>query len=462
MSKMLDYKKIISNLKLKIHSSKINYLIFLIICFILGWLILGVLGFLLVAVYFIFQTSFVRKIFPKLKNKKTASVAIVLAAIIVFGGIFGFSAFIQSLISSKRASFIPQPTAVTTTVVKKSDWQQEINTVGQAAAIQSTQISSQSGGIVTGINFDSGQDVKKGQLLFSLDTSQLKAELKAAIAQLKLSKITKDRYDKLASQDATSKQTADQYDADYLSKLANVQSIESQIGFKEVRAPFDGRIGIRNISLGQYFRSGDNAATLTKINPIYINFAVPQNKVKLIKVGQTVSFKSDSFPGETFKAKITAIDSYINSSNRSIMIQATYDNPDKKILPGMFVTVNVKLSVLKNVIVIPRNAVAYNLYGESVYVLKPVLDKDGKPVKASWSSAASGALKTVKSDKTLYKVDQDNIKVTETRNNLALVNGGLKDGDVIVTSGQNKVRKGITAIINNDVKFNNDLYSEGS
>lgn len=456
----MDFKKTFANIKQKINANKKNYAIFAIITTVIAWLILGKLGLSLAIVYFIFQIKKVRFWLSKLKNKNVASVTVVVATLLIFGSIFGFAEFVQSMIKKGMAAYVPQPVAVTSTIVKTTDWQQVINTIGEAQAIQSTQISSQSGGIVSEINFKSGQEVKKGDLLFKLDTSQLKANLEEALSKLKLAKITTDRYNKLVQQKATSKESADKANADYLSALAQVQNIESQIGFKEVRAPFDGKIGIRNISLGQYFNNGDNAATLTKIDPIFITFSVPQNKVSLISVGQNINFFSDAFPGEKFTAKITAINSFINDSNRSIVVQATYKNPKHSIVPGMFLTVHVNLPIKKNSIVIPRNAIAYSLYGESVYTLEPVLDKDGKPQKVSYTSTASGGMETITLDKTLYKVGEVNVKVIETRNNLALVEG-LKPGTTIVTSGQNKVNKGSNAMLNNSVELNNNLYKQG-
>ncbi|AJI44676.1 efflux RND transporter periplasmic adaptor subunit [Francisella tularensis subsp. novicida] len=455
----MDVKKTFLNIKQKINSSKRNYAIFVIATIILAWLVLGKLGISLAIVYFIFQINYIKNKLHKLKDKKTASIAIVVATLILFGGIFGFAEFIQSMIKKGMAAYVPQPVAVTSSVVEKTDWKQVINTIGEAQAVQSTAISSQSGGIVSEIHFKSGQEVKKGDLLFKLDTSQLKANLEEALSNLKLAKITKDRYNKLVEQKATSKESADKANADYLSALAQVQNIESQIGFKEIRAPFDGKIGIRNISLGQYFNNGDNAATLTTIAPIFITFPVPQNKVSMISVGQEINFYSDSYPGETFTGKITAINSFINDSNRSITVQATYTNPHHKIVAGMFLTVHVSLPTIKNAIVIPRNAVSYSLYGQSVFTLEPVM-KDGQPVKASYTSTADGGMKTINTDKTLYKVGQANIQVIETRNNLALVKG-LEAGTIIVTSGQNKVHKGMNAILNNSVKIDNNIYDQG-
>ncbi|MGQ4002675.1 efflux RND transporter periplasmic adaptor subunit [Francisellaceae bacterium CB299] len=459
---MFDIKKIKSSLNSlysKAHANKTNYLAFVVITVVLAWLVLGKFGVSIAIIYFIFKTKFMQKQLPKLKNKNFASAVIVIGTLTLFGGIFGFAQFIQTMISHGMASYVPQPVAVTSTTVEKSDWKQIINTIGEAQAIQSTEISSQSGGIVSEIHFKGGQEVKKGDLLFKLDTSQLRASLEEALSKLKLAKITNDRYKKLEQQRATSKESADQANADYLTAIAQVQNIESQIDFKEIRAPFDGKIGIRNISLGQYFNNGDSAATLTTIDPIFITFAVPQNKVSLIKIGQEIEFYSDSLLGQTFTAKITAINSFINSSNRSIVVQATYKNPKHEIVPGTFLTVNVSLPAVKDAIVIPRNAISYSLYGQSVYTLTPEMEDD-KPKKASYTSNAGGGMKTIHSDKDLYKVGQANVEVLETRNNLALVKG-LKIGTTIVTSGQNKIHKGMNAILNNDVKIDNNIYKQG-
>lgn len=444
----------------KVKSKKIYYASFVIVVLFIAWYFLGSLGLTVALIYFIQKINFVKRQFLKLKNnRQAAGITIAVTTAIMFGLVFGFSQLVKSMIQQGMASYVPQPTAVTSVLVKEQDWQPIINTIGEAQAIQSTAISSQSGGIISEIAFKSGQEVKKGDLLFKLDTSQLEASLEEAQANLKLAKITDERYKQLVAQRATSKESADKANADYLSAKAQVDNIRSQIAFKVIRAPFDGRIGIRNINLGQYFNNGDNAATLTTISPIFITFPIPQNKVNLIKVGDVISFYSDTFPNETFEAKITAVNSFINSSNRSIMAQAIYKNKDHRILPGMFVTVHINLPIEKNAIVIPRNAINYNLYGESVYTLKTILDDDGKPTKASYTSTADGGMKTVQTEDTLYKVGQDNIEVLETKDNLALVSG-VKAGETIVTSGQNKIRKGAKVIVNNSVELSNDIYNE--
>ncbi|WP_150467299.1 efflux RND transporter periplasmic adaptor subunit [Francisella sp. SYW-9] len=453
---MINYKKYFRTFNDKIKANKKIYGICIIIILILIWLILGNIGLTIGIIYLILRLSVVQRQIPKLKNRKIAAIFVIVVPIILFGLIFGVAEFMQALTNHRLASFIPEPPNVTFTTIKETKWKQDISAIGEAQAPESTQISSQSGGIVSEINFKSGQEVKKGDLLFKLDTSQLEANLEKAISKLKLTKITADRYNKLVRQRATSKESADKADSDYLSALAEVRNIESQINFKEIRAPFDGKIGIRNINLGQYFNNGDNAATLTKISPIYIEFSVPQKKVGLVKIGQNIDFFTDAFPNKKFRAKVTAVNSFINDSNRSILVRASYKNPKHNIVPGMFLDVHINLPSKGKSIVVPRNAIAYSLYGESILTLTPELNKSGKPKKAIYTSGGN----IIKTNKTLYKVGEVNIKVLETRNNLALVKG-LKPNTVIVTSGQNKLHKGMDVMLDKDVKFNNDIYTQG-
>jgi len=454
-------KQKLKDFMIKVKSKKIYYITFIICVVYIAYKLLGIIAGAVALTYFIHKISFIKKMLGKLQDKKTASIALVASIVIIFGLIFGFGQLVRSLISSGMASYTPQPVAVTSTFVEEKDWEPQINAIGEAQAVQSTQITSQSGGIVKTINFKSGQNVKQGDLLFSLDTSQLEASLDQAKANLKLTEITNQRYKKLVEQKATSKETADKAYADYLSAKAEVENIMSQIAFKEIRAPFDGKIGIRNISLGQYLNNGDNAATLTTIAPIYITFTIPQNKVDQINTGDEVNFYSDTYSGKTFKAKITAVNSFINSSNRSILVQATYENDNHEIVSGMFVTVHIALPTIKGSIIIPRNAINYNLYGESVFTITPLLDDDGKPKKATYSDTSQGGIKTVTTEQILYKVGQVNIDVVGTRDNFALVSG-LNAGIQIITSGQNKVKKGGNVVLNNDVVINNNIYIQGA
>ncbi len=395
---------------------------------------------------------------PSRKKLIIAFAVVIIALLIIFGGIFGFAHMVNSKKEEAIKTWKMQPAEVTATTAKSVNWNPSIKATGQAVAIQSVNVTTQStGGLIDSISFESGQMVKKGQVLFTLDTSQLKAQLAQAKAQLQLAKITYDRNKELIKQNAVSEQTLDQSKATYDSDLASVQSIEADINFNIIRAPFDGKIGIRQISLGQFFQAGNSAATLTMISPIYINFPVPQNQMDQIHIGGKIKFTSDTYPGKTFEAKITAINSEVSSNNLALNVQATYDNKDEKamISPGMFLDVSVVLPAMPNTIILPRNAINYTLYGETVAVLNPVM-KNGKPVMAEYSAFKDGSVQMVSTGKAQYTVKLQPVQTTATDDNQVIVHKGIKAGQLVATSGQNKLQNDDPAVVNNEFNFKNN------
>lgn len=392
---------------------------------------------------------------PSKKKLLVSLAAVGGIALVIFGGTFGFSAYMSHEKAIAMKEYSPAPQVVTTAEVKTVDWQPNINLAGSAAAVQGIQVTAQASGLVSSISFQAGQIVKQGQELFRLNTQQLEAQLQEAKAQLRLAEITYKRYLDLVKTGSVSQQTFDESEAKYQEAVAQVQSIQANIDYHIVRAPFDGMIGIRNISLGQFFNQGDNAATLTMINPIYINFQVPQNYMNNVQVGTQITFTADAYPGKTFRAKVTALNSAIGLSNRSITVQATFDNSDESnlIMPGMFVNVSVLLPEIKDAVVMPRTSVSYSLYGELVYVLEPVM-KDGKQVDATYSKFQDGKMTTISMGKPLYTAHPVSVKTSATRDNLVIVEG-LKPGEIIATSGQNKLQKGTPVVSNNTYNFSN-------
>ena len=392
---------------------------------------------------------------PKKKLIK-AFIIVIAILVVIFGGIFGFASFVNGKKASAMATWKMQVPEVTATQAKSETWHPSVKTIGEAVAIQNVNVTAQASGLVSTISFEAGQMVKKGDVLFTLDTQQLQAQLKQAQADLALAKITYQRDLDLLKSQAVSQQTVDQSKAQYDSNLANVESIRADINYRTVKAPFDGKIGLRQISLGQYFSAGNSAAILTEISPIYIDFSIPQNNFSNVKVGGAIEFTSDSYPDITFKAKITAINSQITSDNRALNIQATFDNKDQQhlIYPGMFLDVNLILPPIPNTIIIPRNAVSYTLYGETVYVL--VADsKDGKPVMSEYSAMKDGQVQLVSTGKPQYTAKQVPVKTTMTNDNKVIVEG-IKAGDMVATSGQNKLQNGVSVVINNDFDFKNN------
>ncbi|WP_119344565.1 efflux RND transporter periplasmic adaptor subunit [Facilibium subflavum] len=388
------------------------------------------------------------------KKKLTIAFAIVIAVlVIIFGGIFGFAHLVNSKKAAAMAEWKMQPAEVTSTTAKVSTWHPKIQATGQAIAIQSVNVTTQVSGLVSSISFKAGEMVKKGQELFRLDTTQLQAELDQAKAQMQLAQITYQRDLDLYKKNAISQQNLDQSKANYDADKANVASIQANIDYHIVKAPFTGKIGLRQISLGQYFKPGDNAATLTELSPIFINFPISQNDVDKVHVGGEIEFTSDAYPGKVFKAKITAVNSEITDNNRAINVQATYENTDKEniIYPGMFLDVSVILPALDNIIILPRNAISYTLYGETVIVLKPVM-KNGKQAIAQYSAFKDGKAVMVSTGKPEYIAQQVPVKTSITNDNKVIVDG-IKANDIIATSGQNKLQNGSSVVINNEFNF---------
>ena len=273
---------------------------------------------------------------------------------------------------------------------------------------------------------------------------------------MQLAKITYDRDQDLLKQNAISQQQADTSKSNYQASAANVDSIKADINYRIIKAPFSGKIGLRQVNLGQFFNAGDSAATLTEITPIYINFTVSQNDFSKIKVGNEIKFTADAYPGEVFKAKITAINSEITKNNRAIDVQATYENKDQKhlIYPGMFVDVDVVLPPLNNIIILPRNAINYTLYGETVYALQPDY-KGGKPVISEYSAFKDGKAQLISTGKAQYTAKQTPVKTTATDDNKVIVEG-VKANAMVATSGQNKLQNDSKVIINNEFNFKNN------
>jgi len=388
-----------------------------------------------------------------LKKKKNVSIFIVVVVAIFFGILISITYILNMIMGSVLSNYKAPAQTISAELVKTQEWQQMINTIGVIDAVEVTNISSQVPGIVSEINFNSGDVVKKGDVLFKLETQQLDAQLQQAQAQLNLAKLTNERYKKLVKQNATSKEAADKVYADFLSADANYKAIDAQIDYRTITAPFDGRIGLSHLNLGQYFQQGSTAAVLTSINPININFSVSQNDISKIHVGEYIDFESDALPNNKFRAEITAINTVIDQSSRSVQVQATYDNKNNNpLLPGMFVTVEVLLPKLENQIVLPRNSIDYTLYGESIYTLTPAKDDDGKELTKDITKDDGTVVQ-----EPVYDVDQHKISVKRSRNNLSLVEG-VGVGEMIVTSGQNKIHKGSTVVVNNDVVLNNNIY----
>jgi membrane fusion protein, multidrug efflux system len=355
-----------------------------------------------------------------------------LAVVLVVVAGLGFVKYrqIQTAIA-QGSSFAPPPDAVTTVVAHSETWPSTLNVIGTTAAIQGVTVSADLPGAVATIHFESGQAVHEGDILVELDTRQERAQLAAAESDRDLARINSDRDQQLVKEGVVARNQYDNSSAQQKSTEAKVGEIRATIERKTIRAPFSGILGIRQINLGQYLAAGQAIVSLQALNPIYVNFGVPQQQSSLVQAGRTLRLTSDDVPGVEFAGRVTAIDSVVNEATRNIQVQATLANPGGKLRPGMFVQVELKLGASRDVISLPASAINYAPYGDSVFVVTDLKDPKGKSYRG---------------------VRQQFVKVEGSRGDQVAVVSGLKSGEEVVSSGVFKLRNGAAVQVNNKVQ----------
>jgi membrane fusion protein, multidrug efflux system len=348
----------------------------------------------------------------------------------------GFVKFkqVQSAIAA-GSSFQSPPAAVTSLVAHQEQWSGTVNMIGTVEAVHGVTVSADLPGIVDRIAFESGQSVREGDVVVELDTKQEHAQLASLEAQRDLARLNYNRMDGLVKAGVISRQEYDQATAQQKATAANVAEIKAAIERKTIRAPFSGVLGIRKVNLGQYLASGGAIAPLQSLNPIYVNFGVPQQAVGQIHVGRTLRVTTEDVAGQAFTGRVTAIDSVVDETTRNIQIQATLSNPEGKLRPGMFVNVEVAVGSPQPVIALPTSAINYAPYGDSVYVITDMKDPKGNAYRG---------------------VRQQFVKVGASRGDQVAVISGIKPGDEVVTSGVFKLRNGAAVQVNNKVQPGNN------
>jgi membrane fusion protein (multidrug efflux system) len=344
----------------------------------------------------------------------------------------GFVKFkqIQTAIA-QGAAFQPPPEAVTTIVARQDVWPTTLSAIGTLAAVQGVTISADLPGTVERIFFDSGQAVRAGDVLAVLDTRQEKAQLAAFEAQHQLASVTFDRMEGLLNERVISKAEFDRATAEFRQTDAQVAEVRAVIERKTIRAPFSGILGIRQVSLGQYLAGGSALVTLQSLNPIYVNFGVPQQSAHEIPVGRAVRIAMGDSAGVEWTGRVTAIDSKVDEATRNIQVQATLPNPGGTLRPGMFVQTEVGLGPNRQVMALPASAISYAPYGDSVFVVADLKDSDGRAYRG---------------------VRQQFVKLGAARGDQVAILSGIKPGDEVVTSGVFKLRNGAAVQINNTVR----------
>jgi len=331
------------------------------------------------------------------------------------------------------ASFQPPPEAVTTIVARQEQWPATLGAIGTVAAVRGVTVSADLPGLVEKIAFDSGQPVQEGDVLVQLDTRQERAQLTAAEARRDLSHSNLERMRSLTADRIVAQAEFDQAEATNKTAEANAGEIRATIGRKTIRAPFAGVLGLRQVNLGQYLTAGAAIVSLQSLNPIYVNFAVPQQQVATLKVGTEVRVTTENAQARA-SGRVTAIDSVVDQATRNAQIQATFPNANGKLHPGMFVQANVLLGTGETVVTLPASAINYAPYGDSVFVV--------------------GDVKGPKGD-TYRGVLQRFVRLGGSRGDQIAVLSGVKTGEEVVTSGVFKLRNGAAVQVNNTIQPSN-------
>jgi membrane fusion protein (multidrug efflux system) len=361
---------------------------------------------------------------------------VMLTVTVLFVAALGFVKFrqIQTAIG-QAAAFQPPPEAVTTIVARQDPWPTTLSAIGTMAAVQGVTVSADLPGTVDRIGFDSGKPVREGEVLALLDTRQEQAQLAAAESQRDLARLNFDRMQGLLNERVISRAEFDRATAEDRQAIARVAEIRAAIDRKTIRAPFSGVLGIRQVNLGQYLSGGEALVTLQSLNPIYVNFGVPQQSAGQIHVGRSVRITADDLAGIELSGRVTAIDPSVDEATRNVQVQATLANPDGRLRPGMFVRTEVVMAASSAVVSVPASAISYAPYGDSVFVVADLKNESGQTYRG---------------------VRQQFVKLGAARGDQIAVVSGVKAGDEVVTSGVFKLRNGAAVVVNNTVRPGNN------
>jgi membrane fusion protein, multidrug efflux system len=380
-------------------------------------------------------------------------IGLVVALVVVIGGIWGFKTW--KMVAAYKAMGVPKQT-VSTVRAEYQEWRPQISAIGSLHAARGADLSAEIAGTVDKIHFESGADVKAGTLLVELRAGDDIGRLESLRANAQLAKLNYERAKAQLEAQAVSKAEVDAQEANFKSLNAQVLEQQAVVDKKRIRAPFAGHLGIRAVDPGQYVAAGDKLVTLQTLDPIFVDFYLPQQDLSSIRIGQKVGAVSDTYSDLTFSGIITAIDPKVDVATRNVQIRATLQNPKRKLLPGMFVNVSVDSGKAEKHLTLPNTAISYNPYGSTVFVLQRAQPK------AANDDTKTAAAKTQPEKTSTEKTDGDlvaqQIFVTTgpTRGDQIAILSGLKPGDTVVTSGQLKLKNGTAVVVNNNFVPTND------
>ncbi len=400
---------------------------------------------------------------------------------VVFGGIIAFNLIKSFMMNRFFATFEPPAVSVSSAIAKTVDWQPKIDAIGNFVAQNGVEVSSEASGNVAVISFESGQYIEKGEPILTLDDRVDQAMLKFNQAELVLKELNFKRQADLFKRGATSSSTVDEAKANLQQAQAKVEEIQARISNKHITAPFPGRLGIRKVSVGEFISPGNTSiVSLQSLDPLFLEFYLPEQQYKKIKLDQTITFAVEEFPEVQFEGTISAINSKVDLTTHNILVQATLSNcpvealadpkksslvktkkelrgsklivqcnseanrhqkiRDYSFIPGMFSSIQIGQEVKPNTLIVPSTAISYSLYGNSVYVIEK--DKEGK-----------------KDDKgkDILIVQRVFVSTGEQQGNYTVVKKGIKPGQLIVSTGDLKLQNGTRVVINNKIPLNDQL-----
>ncbi|MFC4728049.1 efflux RND transporter periplasmic adaptor subunit [Coralloluteibacterium thermophilus] len=357
-----------------------------------------------------------------------------LAVAIVFGGIF-FVKWFGNRAMNQFLDNMPQPPAtISAAEAVRETWSEAVQAVGTLEAVNGANVTTEAGGVVSAIHFEAGQEVAAGDVLLHLNASTEIATLRALEASAELARTQAERYRELGERQLVSRAEIDQRASEAASTLAQAEAQRALIAQKTIRAPFSGVLGIRRVNLGQYIGPGDAIVSLQSLDPIFLNFTLPQQRLAEVRTGQRVVASVDAQDGRSFEGEITAIEPEVDPDTRNFMVQATLRNPDRSLRPGTFARVSFDLGEPTEVVVIPQTAISFNPYGNSVYVITEAAPEDGE---------AAGQAPTL-------VVNQRFVRTGATRGDFIAVLEGLQPGERVASSGLLKLRNGAAVVIGED------------
>lgn len=385
--------------------------------------------------------------------KRGLTFVIVLSILtLLIGGLWYFQfIFKPQMIKQFIAAAVRPPATVAVVEAKTEIWEPRLAAIGSFRAIEGVDVAPQLGGIIQGIYVDSGQDVAKNTPLFEIDNSVEQADLKSNLATLKNAGLTFQRQSQLTLSGNTAKATVDSAEAARDAAAAAVERVKATIAQKKIAAPFAGRLGIRKIDLGQYVSPGTSLITLQRLDPIYVDFPVPEKSIDLMRVGQDLDIKVDAYPNQLFHGTVKTIDARVSLESRNVLIRGEVGNKALRLLPGMFANVIARAGKPSQVVVLPRTAVTYSLYGDSVFIVVPAAPQD-KPMGAGQARAAEVKPDVSAADAAL-KVERRFVRTGEVRDDFVAILDGVKAGEWVVSQGQVKLQPDMLVKIDSNARL---------